>query len=201
MSERPPVGLVVAAGLSTRMGGFPKPLLHADGDRFVERILAALDAAGVPDRVVVLGHEAGAVRERADLGAATAVVLNEDYDEGMLSSVQAGVGAARGVGAGGLLLWPVDFPFVPAAVVERLLESFDAGADVVQPTVGGERGHPVLFAASTFDALLDAPEDRGARAVVYAEGTDVVEVPVDDRRILVDVDTPAEYWRAVREYA
>lgn len=191
-------GLVTAGGLSTRMGGFPKPLLHADGSRFVERILGALVDAGVRDRIVVLGHEHEAVRERAALDDAR-VIVNEDYEDGMLSSVQAGVRATP-EDADGLLLWPVDYPFAPAAAVDRLRDAFDGEADVVQPTVDGERGHPVLFAASTFDALLSAPEDEGARAVVYADDTETAEVPVDDERILVDVDTPDEYWRAVKRY-
>lgn len=192
------VGLVVAAGLSTRMGGFPKPLLHADGDRFVERVLGALDAGGVDERVVVLGHEAEAVRERADIDGAR-VVVNEDYEDGMLSSVRVGVRAARG--ADGLALWPVDHPFAPAAAVERLRTAFEGEADVLLPTADGERGHPALFAASTFDPLIDAPDDVGARAVVHDETTAVREVPVDDGRVLVDVDTPEEYWQAVKRYA
>lgn len=191
-------GVVTAAGLSTRMGGFPKPLLHVDGRRFVERILDALAAAGVRERVVVLGYEHEAVRERADLADAR-VVVNDDYEEGMLSSVRAGVRAIV-EGVDGLLLWPVDYPFPTADVVDRLGDAFDGTADVLQPTAGGESGHPALFAASTFEALLAAPDDEGARAVVYDEATTVREVPVGDERILADVDTPAEYWRAVKQY-
>jgi len=197
-----PVGLVVAAGESTRMGGFPKPLLWFDGRRFVERLLDAYRAAGVDDVVVVLGHEAAEVRTRADLADAT-VIENEDYEDGMLSSVRAGVRAARERGADGIFLSPVDYPLIPAAAIERLAAAFAgpaATADVVHPVVDGERGHPPLFAASAFDALLDAPDDEGARAVVYDPATDVVDVEVDDERIFVDVDTPADYWRAVKRH-
>jgi molybdenum cofactor cytidylyltransferase len=191
-------GLVTAAGLSTRMGGFPKPLLHTDGGRFVEVILDGLAAAGVDESVVVLGHEHETVRARADLGDAE-VVVNDAYEDGMLSSVQAGVRACEG--ADGLVLWPVDYPFASPAVVERLRPAFRAGdADVVQPTVDGESGHPALFGASTFDALLSAPEDEGARAVVYDDDTDVERVPVDDAGILADIDTPEEYWAAVKRH-
>lgn len=193
-------GLVLAAGESTRMGGFPKPLLHADGQRFVERILGTLSAAGVEDRVVVVGHEADAVRERADLSGAR-VVHNGDYESGMLSSVQAGVRAIAGADREALLLWPVDFPFPPASVVRELVAVFrEERPDVVVPAVDGDRGHPALFAASTFEGLLSAPPDEGARAVVYAEDTDVRELATDDERILVDVDTPEEYWTGVKRY-
>ncbi|NHX35569.1 MULTISPECIES: nucleotidyltransferase family protein [Halolamina] len=203
MSEPALLGLITAAGKSTRMGGFPKPLLTVDRQRFVERLIEQYREAGVDDVVVVLGYEADEVRSRADLSGAR-VVENERYEEGMLSSVRAGVREAQALDADGLLLSPVDYPVIPAAVIRTVVGAFaaDRTADVIQPTTDGERGHPPLFAASTFDALLHDPatEEEGARAVVYADQTDTREVPVDDARIFVDVDTPAAYWEAVKKY-
>ena len=203
MSDPDPVGLITAAGQSTRMGGFPKPLLTVGRDRFVERLIEQYHDAGVDDVVVVIGHEAEEVRARADLSDAT-VVENERYEEGMLSSVRAGVREALARDADGLLLSPVDYPLIPSAVIRAVVDAFadDGSADVLQPTVDGGRGHPPLFAASTFDALLHDPatEEEGARAVVYADETDTREVAVDDPRIFVDIDTPAEYWEAIKKH-
>lgn len=200
MSEARYVGLVTAAGTSTRMGGFPKPLLHIDGQRFVERLVATYHEAGVDDVVVVVGHEADEVCDRADLSRAT-VVENERYEEGMLSSVRAGVHAAKDLDADGLLLSPVDYPLIPVEAVETVLDAATTStADVVHPTTEGGRGHPPLFRDSTFEALLSAPADEGARAVVYADETETEDVDVADERIFVDVDTPAEYWDAVKRF-
>lgn len=195
------VGLITAAGKSTRMGGFPKPLLHIDGQRFVERLINCYERAGLDEVVVVLGHEADEVRARAPLSGAT-VVENERYEEGMLSSVRAGVRAAQSLDADGLFLSPVDYPLIPAEVVETLVAAATehGQADIVHPTTDGGRGHPPLFRASTFEALLSAPDDEGARAVVYAEETVTEEVAVDDERIFVDIDTPTEYWDAVKRF-
>lgn len=194
------LGLVTAAGKSTRMGGFPKPLLFFDGERFAERILRSYAEAGVEHRLVVLGHEADVVRERVDFdGAATTV--NGAYETGMLSSVRIGVRHARKRDVDAMFLWPTDYPCVPSVVLDRLWERFrETRADVVLPNCGTERGHPALFGSTTFRALLDAPETEGARAVVYDDDTTVIDVPVDDERVLVDVDTPAEYWEAVKRY-
>ena len=155
MSEPAVVGLITAAGKSTRMGGFPKPLLTIDGQRFVERLIEQYDRAGVDEIVVVLGHEADEVRERADLSGAT-VVVNDAYEDGMLSSVRAGVREAQSRDADGLLLSPVDYPLIPVDAIRAVVDAYaaDPSADVVQPTTDGGRGHPPLFAASTFDALL-----------------------------------------------
>ncbi|GAB7095910.1 hypothetical protein JCM30237_30640 [Halolamina litorea] len=204
MSEPSLIGLITAAGKSTRMGGFPKPLLTVERDRFVERLIAQYDRAGVEDIVVVLGHEAAEVRKRADLSGAT-VVENERYEDGMLSSVREGVREAQDRDADGLLLSPVDYPLIPTHAISAVIDAFSEqpAADVIQPTTDGGRGHPPLFAASTFDALLHDPatETEGARAVVYADDTDTREVAVDDERIFVDIDTPEEYWDAVKRFA
>ncbi|QCC47139.1 nucleotidyltransferase family protein [Halobellus limi] len=192
------VAAVTAAGESTRMGGFPKPLLTFDGRRFVERLVDTYARVGV-EPVVVLGHEASEVRARADLSDAT-VRENPAYERGMLSSVRVAVEYARQRDANGVLLNPVDCPLTPPAVVETVAAAAEAGGDVLVPTADGGRGHPPLFAASAFDALLDAPDDRGARAVVRADDTDTREVPVNDERIFADVDTPGEYWDLVKRY-
>jgi len=192
------VAAITAAGESTRMGGFPKPLLTFDGRRFVERLVDTYAGVGI-EPVVVLGHEAPEVRTRADLSDAT-VRENPDYETGMLSSVRVAVEHARQRDADGVLLNPVDCPLTPPAVVEAVVTAAAAGGDIVVPITDGGRGHPPLFAASAFDALLDAPDDRGARAVVRDEDTDTREVPVDDERIFADVDTPSEYWDLVKRY-
>lgn len=194
------LGLVTAAGKSTRMGGFPKPLLQFEDTRFVERILGRMVEAGVTDRTVVLGHEAENVRSRADFDGAT-VIVNDEYESGMLSSVQTGVSEALDGDADALLLWPVDYPCSPPEVVTQLVNCYaTTDAEIIIPTYEGERGHPALFGRETFAALLDAPQDEGARAVVYDDATPTTDLPYEDRRIHVDVDTPSEYWKAVKRY-
>ncbi|WP_336025099.1 nucleotidyltransferase family protein [Halobellus salinisoli] len=193
------VAAITAAGKSTRMGGFPKPLLTFDGRRFVERLVGTYAGLGI-DPVVVLGHEASEVRARADLSEAV-VRENPDYESGMLSSVHVAVEYAAERGADGVFLNPVDCPLTPDAVIETLAAAAtDDDGDVLVPSADGGRGHPPLFRSDTFDALREAPIDRGARAVVRSDDTDTRTVDVDDERILADVDTPAEYWDLVKHY-
>jgi len=192
------VAAITAAGKSTRMGGFPKPLLTFDGRRFVERLVGTYAGLDI-DPVVVLGHEAAEVRTRADLSDAV-VRDNPDYESGMLSSVRVAVEYAVERDADGVFLNPVDCPVTPVAVVESLASAAADGGDVLVPSTDGGRGHPPLFLADTFDALAAAPLDEGARAVVRSDATDTRSVPVDDERIFADVDTPAEYWDLVKRY-
>jgi molybdenum cofactor cytidylyltransferase len=65
--------------------------------------------------------------------------------------------------------------------------------------MGDRHGHPVLFDRATFDELRRAPLSEGAKAVVHAHAGQVVNVPVDDAGSLVDIDTPADYQRVMKD--
>ena len=59
-----PIAVVMAAGRGTRMGGdLPKVLFEAAGKPLVRWVLDALAAAGITDRIVVVGYRAALVEE------------------------------------------------------------------------------------------------------------------------------------------
>ena len=60
----PPIAIIMAAGRGTRMGGdLPKVLFEAAGKPLVRWVLDALAAAGIADRIVVVGYRAALVEE------------------------------------------------------------------------------------------------------------------------------------------
>ena len=84
--------IVLAAGLSTRMGR-PKQLLPFGDKTILQTVVDTLLATDLEGVVVVLGHEAEAVRE--SLGDRSVLFcLNDRYQEGMLSSVLCGIAHA-----------------------------------------------------------------------------------------------------------
>jgi len=174
--------------------GTPKPLLPIEGVSYLEHLLAKLAAVGVDPVVVVLGCKAGEVRARTVIDAAV-IIENEQWERGMLSSIQAAVlmlRQRRQVEA--MMLLPVDQPRVSAPTMRRVVEAWAATrAPVTVPTYQDRRGHPVVFDRSTWRDVLAAPADEGARAVVRACGDAVERVAVDDPWILVDADTPTQH--------
>jgi molybdenum cofactor cytidylyltransferase len=62
---------------------------------------------------------------------------------------------------------------------------------VLVPTYRGRRGHPMIFSGELIPELLAAPLDQGARAVVRRH--QVMELPVEDEGILLDLDDPESY--------
>jgi molybdenum cofactor cytidylyltransferase len=58
------------------------------------------------------------------------------------------------------------------------------------PTVEGRRGNPVLWSRRFFPELMAIEGDVGARHFIVRYSEAVVEVPLEGKAALVDVDTP-----------
>jgi 1L-myo-inositol 1-phosphate cytidylyltransferase / CDP-L-myo-inositol myo-inositolphosphotransferase len=114
-----PVGVILAAGSSSRLGGVPKPLVRVAGVMLLERAVSTLRGAGVERIVVVVGHARADVREFvAREGLDVELVENDDFALGNGSSLLVGGRAA----AARFLVAMVDHVVAPEAVT-RLLAS------------------------------------------------------------------------------
>ena len=189
--------VVLAAGNSRRMGT-PKALLKApDGRPFVTRIVRTLRAAGVEDVVVVTGRDHDAIVDALSSGAPDMLprfVRNDAPERGQLSSLWAAMDAAGEAEAIAMTL--VDVPMLTADTVARVVDTWRrTRAPIVRPAIGERHGHPVIFDRSVFGELRHAPLELGAKTVVRAHASDLVNVTVSDEGCLADVDTPSDYER------
>jgi len=188
--------VVLAAGESTRLGR-PKPLLPLGDETLLERCLSTLRRTRVTGIVVVLGHEADAIRASVPLESAT-VIVNDRYADGVSASIQAGIRAVPGPAQGALFV-PVDQPFLTASLVDRILQAHeDSGRRIVVPTSGGSRGTPVLIDRALFGEADGLLGDVGFRAIFPRHEDDIEEVRVDEPAELLDIDTEEDYAAALR---
>jgi molybdenum cofactor cytidylyltransferase len=189
--------VVLAAGLSSRMGR-PKAMLPIGGDdTFLTRIVRTFSDAGVDDVVVVVGHRADEVRATFDRsGLAARFVYNAAFSSGQLSSLLAGLRAIDRPGVEAMLVTLVDVPLVETSTVRAVLDRYrHTHAPIVRPTNGSRHGHPVLFDRSMFSALSHADPAAGAKSIVREHASAAGDVAVDDNGAFMDVDTPEEYAR------
>lgn len=188
--------LILCAGRSSRMGSF-KPLLPLGGETLVERIIRLFLAAGISDVSVVLGHEARSiipVLERHEVR----VVINERYDEGMFSSVRAGVRQIDRKRRA-FFLMPADIPLVRPATLRALMDAFRSrDADVCRPCFRGSHGHPPLISSELIPAVMSFSEPGGLRAFLASYGGRIVDVAVEDPGILKDLDTCEDYMAVLK---
>jgi molybdenum cofactor cytidylyltransferase len=191
--------LVLAAGRSTRMGR-SKAMLPLDGrDTFLTRIVRTFHDAAVDDVVVVVGHEAGAVRATfAPSGLPARFVENREYDRGQLSSLLAGLSVVDRPGVGAVLVTLVDVPLVAAATVRAVIDRYrQTHAPIVRPISGARHGHPLLIDRSLFALLRAADPAAGAKPLVRAYASSEGDVAVGDEGAFVDIDTSEDYERFV----
>ena len=189
--------ILLAAGESARMGR-PKPLLPWGEATLIEYQVQELRAAGVDDIVAVLGHEADAVRPRVPDGVR--IVVNEAYLEGRASSLRAGAKALDDSASPAVVL-NVDQPR-PRDLLRTLLAAHgEAGAAITLPVYEGKRGHPVIVDGSLLAELRNASEEeRGLRGIIAAHDDDVHEVEVQTSIARLDINTPADYERALAAF-
>ncbi len=190
--------IILAAGASSRMGR-PKPLLELEGRSFADIAAGTLAAAGIKDIYMVLGCRAGEVSS-ALKSKKLKIIINSDWPKGQLSSLKAALRKLP-LKTRGVLVCLSDHPRVSTETVIRILEGFSSGmGEVILPSCNGRRGHPVLFSRRVFGALLETPDDRGAREVVRSGRFSLGVVEVDDPFIFQDIDTPKEYGEMLKEF-
>ena len=181
--------------------GRPKALLHLGGVTFVERIARSIRAAAIEHAMIAVSHDDPNIMKICKLYDIEPVYNTATPTAVPLGSIQAAVTVIINRKVELLFVWPVDQPHIlpdtPASLASAFLR-YDK--PIIVPTFEGRRGHPVIFGRAVFQEILDAPASEGARAVVRADRDRVVEVPVPDRAILEDIDTPEAYQDLIRRY-
>jgi molybdenum cofactor cytidylyltransferase len=190
--------VILSGGASQRMGS-PKALLPYQGCPFLEHLLEVTKHSKIGVRRVVLGVHAEPIAAAVRL-APGEVVINKDWEKGQLSSIHAAIHTIP-EGTDGMMLCLIDHPLISAALVNDLIDQFYASVaagptKIVLPVFRGQRGHPVIFAASLYQELLEAPMDKGARAVVWAHGNELTELTTTEQGCVLNLNDPETLQRA-----
>jgi len=183
--------VILSGGASRRMGS-PKALLPFQGRPFLEHLLEVTTQPKIGVRRIVLGAHAVPITSVVRLNP-TDVVVNRDWEQGQLSSIQA---ALRSLppGTDGILLCLIDHPLISRSLVNGLVDVFYAtGAPIVLPVFEGRRGHPVIFSAALYEELAKAPLDKGARSVVWAHKEEVHEYVTMEEGCVLNLNDPDTY--------
>ena len=181
-------GLLLAAGAGTRMGK-PKALMHDfDGTSWLTRTVARLREAGCEEVTVVLGARADEATPLLE-GTGAAVVVAEDWSEGMGASLRAGLRALAGSDAVAAVVMLVDLPDVTAEVVRHVAARVTGPDQLARASYDGRPGHPVVIGRDHWEAAAGSVAgDQGARDYLASHG--VVDVDCDDLATGRDRDLP-----------
>ena len=200
LQEETICGLVLAAGLSRRMGDF-KPLLPFRGKTLIENTIDSILSSGAHHVVVVTGHRAQELEPvlEARYGDRVIIARNADFaSTDMLHSIRVGCRAMPECGA--FFLLPGDMPVVEENTFRRVLTQRDGTLSVIFPTLDGYRKHPPLVDSRLIPQILDFSGDGGLRQFWKEREAIIRTVSVDDAGVWVDLDTREDYAKCKKKY-
>ena len=183
--------IILAAGESKRMG-FPKMILSINGKTMIENVIDHVAESDSDAILVVLGAGSGKlidIVKKYDVK----YCYNENYREGMLSSVRCGFKNLP-LDIEAVLVFQGDQPLISPALINSLIREYrSSGKGIVIPVYDGKRGHPLLLDHRYREQIDKLDPDEGLRSITSLYPGDILEVNTDDQGILLDFDTYDDY--------
>jgi CTP:molybdopterin cytidylyltransferase MocA len=171
------------------------------GDKtMLECVIDAFRSRRVDEIIVVLGHKAEEIARKLGAAPRVKIAKNQHYQQGMFTSVQAGLRALPKQAAL-VMIALCDQPRLQHATVEKLISEFKKKQHkILIPMYEGRQGHPLLFRAKYAKEILALDESLTLKHFLAAHAADVARLPVADEGVLIDIDDQADYQRALQQH-
>lgn len=190
-------GLVLAAGESQRMGQ-PKLLLPFGRGTVIETIFRQIKASKLEHALVVVSPQDKIITELAR-NFSLSVAINPHPEKGMLSSIICGLDHLPSETEAVIIILG-DQPAISSSVINLLIVSYRVKMKgIIVPVYQGKRGHPVLIDLKYRQEISQLNPEIGLRALLRQNAADVLEIPVTEVGVVLDIDTPEDYLRLVRQ--
>lgn len=183
-------GLILAAGLSSRMGEY-KPLMEVDGESMIRHVVNMMKQAGASVIVVVTGYRREDLEHHlADTGVE--FVFNKEFaTTQQLESLKLGLSALQGR-CERIMISPADVPLVHEKTVSELLA---LEGDFIRPLYQGEPGHPVILEQDWASYVLQYEGPGGLKGAMESSGCKLINFDVTDMGVILDNDTKQDFER------
>ncbi len=188
--------LIVAAGQSKRLGA-PKQLLTFEGETLINRLIGLVKNSTSFPITLVLGANAKAIEDQLTETELT-IVLNNEWEEGMASSIRTGIThiLKQGSTTEGIMILVCDQPFLTEDHIKNLFEiQQSSGLPLAACYYAGVIGTPALFHQSIFPELLELKGDIGAKSIIKKRESEVAKLHFD--KGVIDIDTMEDYQQLI----
>ncbi|MEZ4887282.1 MAG: nucleotidyltransferase family protein [Chitinophagales bacterium] len=196
--QYPITAIILAAGLSRRMGERNKLLLPIGGQTLIEKTVNTILQSNAEEIIVVVGHESvkllHILKEKP-----VKMIKNPLYSLGMTTSIQAGVRSASKDSQGYMIVLG-DLVHIQAKELDLLMHTFqnileeeNDSTPIVVPVFEGKRGNPILFHHHFREAILQHSDMNGCKGIIDTNSDCVVTVEMSSNHVLKDIDTPEDY--------
>lgn len=193
--------VLLAAGLSRRMGDENKLLLPFCGQPLVRHTAATLVKTGFRRVLVVTGHDAASV-EAAVAGLDVTVSSNPHFGLGQMASVVHGLRAlaAQSDRSDGVLIALADMPYLQASDYRALARAFrqTGGEHIIVPQYLERRGNPIILPQNQVEAVANGDINTGCRKLIGDNPDRVRAFEVKNSAFVRDIDTAVDYGQALK---
>ncbi len=183
-------GLILAAGGSSRLGQ-PKQLVNAGGKSLLEHAIENAQKTCLQQIYVVLGAHREQIETRIENLPVT-VIRNSKWQEGMGSSISAGIAPVTGEKKwDAVLIMLCDQLHINSQHLQAITSAFRQGkAPLIATAYGNQQGVPALFARQYFTELEKLSGDSGAKKILIRHASHLHTIPFE--QALIDIDTPED---------
>jgi molybdenum cofactor cytidylyltransferase len=189
--------IILAAGESKRMGS-PKMLLPFKGRTMIENVVANVLDSRINNIMVVLGADRDPIVKLIRTKAVK-YCYNENYKDGMLSSVVCGFRNIP-IDHSAVLVFQGDQPLVTPKTINIVIDVYkSSGKGIVIPVYKNKRGHPILIDNKYRNEIQKLSPDEGLRSLALKFPEDVSEVDTGEAGILRDFDTYDDYKNEINQ--
>lgn len=177
--------------------GRPKLVLPFGSSTIIGNVISNIPEDLVEGKIMVLGAWMDEILEATE-GLKVVHCFNEDFKDGMLTSVRCGIKALPD-DADAVMIYPGDQPGIPPAVTELLIRAREeTGKGILISVHNGKRGHPILIDKKYFSEINTLNNEKGLRELSARHPEDVHETETNCKIILHDIDTPEDYIEAIK---
>jgi len=193
-------GILLAAGESKRMGK-PKLLLNLGESNIINTTIEKFLKSEIFELIIVLGHEAQKIEcSLSEQDKRIKFVTNENYREGMSTSIKCGVLTAS-KDSEAFLIALGDQPLISPKIINRLIEKYQSsGVGIVTVMHQSLRGHPVIISKKYVQEILSLNGDIGARDLLKQHLDDTASINIESSEEFFDVDKTQDYEKLKRIY-
>lgn len=200
--------IILAAGLSRRMGTVNKLLLPFGNKTILETTLDNILSSNIDSVMIVVGHEAEQIKlllaqyleKNSTVHHEFYIIENPDFEQGLTGSIQAGIKSlhALNLSERGYMICLSDMPLISSEEYSYLINQFNRHLRndeqaIVQPMFKKRRGNPTLFAAFYKDDILKLTDTEGCKPIVQAYKNHVYLVDMPTDAVLKDIDNTEDY--------
>ncbi|MCZ4225110.1 nucleotidyltransferase family protein [Pedobacter rhodius] len=190
--------IILAAGNSSRMGK-PKQLLRFNGHALLNIVINESLKTTFRPVVVVLGAYAATIKEASAYKDVT-YTINEDWENGLSSSISFGLNTALTVDADleNAIITVADQVHISSAIFEELHRKQRlTKKNIVACSYSQTTGTPALFNKKYFDDLLALSGENGAKRLIKQYIDDTATIPFELGK--VDIDTETDYSNLINQ--